>query len=259
MRIVIVGGHGRIAMPLHPLLVERGHEVRGLIGKVDRTIQIPRHLDMTRELLAVVHGHRLDLLRISAQVTPELASNLARGALRQLAERHQPRAPLGHRQARTPPVLADQGISFPMARLSAPVGRLGPLLDADPSHDPAPVLAATAVALAPLALAAKVTVQLTAARPIRRHEPVDPLRRGRQRAFAPRPPGDLLGTPIVPGQILDPAPLAQREPIPRAARTGSVLRQYLVHCLFWNTVSYDTRDITSFRGHRARAFSLGVK
>lgn len=31
MRITIVGGHGQIAMRLHPLLVERGHEVRGLI------------------------------------------------------------------------------------------------------------------------------------------------------------------------------------------------------------------------------------
>lgn len=31
MRIVIAGGHGRIAMLLHPLLVERGHEVRGII------------------------------------------------------------------------------------------------------------------------------------------------------------------------------------------------------------------------------------
>lgn len=31
MRITIVGGHGRIAMLLHPLLRARGHEVRGLI------------------------------------------------------------------------------------------------------------------------------------------------------------------------------------------------------------------------------------
>ena len=31
MRITIVGGHGQIAMRLHPLLVQRGHQVRALI------------------------------------------------------------------------------------------------------------------------------------------------------------------------------------------------------------------------------------
>lgn len=31
MQIVVAGGHGQIAMLLHPLLVERGHQVRGLI------------------------------------------------------------------------------------------------------------------------------------------------------------------------------------------------------------------------------------
>lgn len=31
MRVVIAGGHGKIAMLLHPLLRARGHEVRGLI------------------------------------------------------------------------------------------------------------------------------------------------------------------------------------------------------------------------------------
>ncbi|MFW6079698.1 MAG: NAD(P)H-binding protein, partial [Gemmatimonadota bacterium] len=31
MRIAIAGGHGRVAMLLHPLLRERGHEVAGLI------------------------------------------------------------------------------------------------------------------------------------------------------------------------------------------------------------------------------------
>ena len=31
MKITIVGAHGRIAMRLHPLLRERGHQVRGLI------------------------------------------------------------------------------------------------------------------------------------------------------------------------------------------------------------------------------------
>lgn len=31
MKVVIAGGHGQIAMHLHPLLRERGHEVRGLI------------------------------------------------------------------------------------------------------------------------------------------------------------------------------------------------------------------------------------
>lgn len=35
MCIAIAGGHGRIAMLLHPLLVARGHEVRGLIRNPD--------------------------------------------------------------------------------------------------------------------------------------------------------------------------------------------------------------------------------
>jgi len=35
MRIVIAGAHGQIAMRLHPLLIERGHEVRGLVRNPD--------------------------------------------------------------------------------------------------------------------------------------------------------------------------------------------------------------------------------
>jgi uncharacterized protein YbjT (DUF2867 family) len=36
MNIVIAGGHGQIAMGLHPLLVGRGHKVRGLIRNPDQ-------------------------------------------------------------------------------------------------------------------------------------------------------------------------------------------------------------------------------
>ena len=36
MDIVIAGGHGQIAMHLHPILKERGHNVRGLIRKSDQ-------------------------------------------------------------------------------------------------------------------------------------------------------------------------------------------------------------------------------
>lgn len=36
MRIVIAGGHGQIAMLLHPLLVARGHRVGGLIRRADQ-------------------------------------------------------------------------------------------------------------------------------------------------------------------------------------------------------------------------------
>ena len=36
MDIVIAGGHGQIAMHLHPILKERGHNVRGLIRKPEQ-------------------------------------------------------------------------------------------------------------------------------------------------------------------------------------------------------------------------------
>lgn len=36
MHIVVAGGHGKIAMMLHPLLVERGHTVTGLIRSPDQ-------------------------------------------------------------------------------------------------------------------------------------------------------------------------------------------------------------------------------
>ena len=36
MRIVIVGGHGKVAMHLHPLLSDRGHTVRGVIRDPDQ-------------------------------------------------------------------------------------------------------------------------------------------------------------------------------------------------------------------------------
>jgi len=35
MQIVVAGGHGKIAMLLHPLLMERGHQVRGIIRNPD--------------------------------------------------------------------------------------------------------------------------------------------------------------------------------------------------------------------------------
>ena len=35
MNIVVAGGHGQIAMLLHPLLKARGHQVRGLIRNPD--------------------------------------------------------------------------------------------------------------------------------------------------------------------------------------------------------------------------------
>lgn len=36
MTITIVGGHGKIAMHLHPILKEKGHEVRGIIRKPEQ-------------------------------------------------------------------------------------------------------------------------------------------------------------------------------------------------------------------------------
>ena len=36
MKIAIVGGHGQVAMHLHPILKERGHQVRGLIRDPDQ-------------------------------------------------------------------------------------------------------------------------------------------------------------------------------------------------------------------------------
>lgn len=40
MNIVIAGGHGKIAMLLHPLLVERGHSVRALIRNPDHAAEV---------------------------------------------------------------------------------------------------------------------------------------------------------------------------------------------------------------------------
>jgi len=36
MKITIVGAHGQIAMLLHPILIERGHKVRGIIRKEEQ-------------------------------------------------------------------------------------------------------------------------------------------------------------------------------------------------------------------------------
>lgn len=40
MRVTIVGGHGRIAMLTHPLLVARGHRVRALIRKAEQAEEV---------------------------------------------------------------------------------------------------------------------------------------------------------------------------------------------------------------------------
>ncbi len=40
MDIVIAGGHGQIAMLLHPILRDRGHVVRGLIGNPDQAEEL---------------------------------------------------------------------------------------------------------------------------------------------------------------------------------------------------------------------------
>lgn len=36
MKVTIVGGHGNIAMLMHPMLVEKGHQVRGIIRKEEQ-------------------------------------------------------------------------------------------------------------------------------------------------------------------------------------------------------------------------------
>ena len=36
MKVVIAGGHGKVAMHLHPILSDKGHEVRGLIRNPDQ-------------------------------------------------------------------------------------------------------------------------------------------------------------------------------------------------------------------------------
>ena len=42
MQIVVAGGHGQIAMLLHPLLKARGHQVRGLIRNPSHTDEVRR-------------------------------------------------------------------------------------------------------------------------------------------------------------------------------------------------------------------------
>ena len=42
MQIVVAGGHGQIAMLLHPLLKGRGHQVRGLIRNPDHADEVRR-------------------------------------------------------------------------------------------------------------------------------------------------------------------------------------------------------------------------
>ena len=42
MRIAVAGGHGQVAMLLHPLLAEHGHEVRGLIRNPDHAEDVRR-------------------------------------------------------------------------------------------------------------------------------------------------------------------------------------------------------------------------
>lgn len=55
MRIVVAGGHGKIAMKLHPLLAARGHEVRGLIRSAGCADELraagaePVHADLEAE------------------------------------------------------------------------------------------------------------------------------------------------------------------------------------------------------------------
>ena len=40
MRIVVAGGHGQIAMLLHPLLTAHGHDVRGLIRSAEHKDEV---------------------------------------------------------------------------------------------------------------------------------------------------------------------------------------------------------------------------
>jgi uncharacterized protein YbjT (DUF2867 family) len=42
MRIAVAGGHGKVAMLLHPLLKARGHDVRGLIRNPDHADEVRR-------------------------------------------------------------------------------------------------------------------------------------------------------------------------------------------------------------------------
>jgi len=64
MNITIAGGHGKIAMLLHPLLNERGHQVQGLIRDADQGPDLRQagaepvlcDLEKTQDLSAFVDG-----------------------------------------------------------------------------------------------------------------------------------------------------------------------------------------------------------
>lgn len=67
MRIAIIGGHGKIALELHPLLSEAGHEVEAIIRNPDQQAEIaergatPVVADVqslsTQELTELLRGH----------------------------------------------------------------------------------------------------------------------------------------------------------------------------------------------------------
>lgn len=97
--------------------------MRGVrIGEEDRATQIPCQVGVAGEFLAIVQGHRLDLVRVHAQAAPELAPDHPGRAARELGHPQKARAPLHRRQARAPLALADQGVALPVTHLAARLG-----------------------------------------------------------------------------------------------------------------------------------------
>ena len=67
MQIVVAGGHGQIAMLLHPLLKSRGHQVRGLIRN-------PDHADEVRQAGAEPVGCQFDATSGDQDIAEAVAS-----------------------------------------------------------------------------------------------------------------------------------------------------------------------------------------
>ena len=107
--------------------------------------------------------------------------------------------------------LADHGVGLPVSDAGAFLDDLRPLVDRDPPPDLAPAVIAP-VAFPALFLAAQVGMEITATALVRIDILVDPFVTDMQSLLHRQPAADLLRTPLLAQQTLNPLPGAGGNP-----------------------------------------------
>src|SRR5579859_1607852 len=210
-------GHAR---PLGEILAEQavgilvGPALPGVMrrGEVEPRGDEPLERRVLVKLRPIVHGDGPHRMRLGRDQGPRPAIHVGARALRELPQDQIARLPLDQRQHAGPRLARpEHGVPLPMPQLPTRLDDPWPRAEWTFPREAAPTVVAAVAFAALLPGPAEVAVKLAPGRLIGPDVAIDGLVADRELAVAPQPAGDLLGTPVLAHQHLDPGPVRGRE------------------------------------------------